>query len=99
MFFKILFYVWLSVSILTAITMLILCIRTANMFYERHPDAHPPRSHWTSKVITLLKCLVVIFVPVLHVLAVTVCLFDFDAVCEMCLNKIEEACGLVDDKK
>ena len=85
-------YISLVVSLLAFILFWLNAIKAAHLFKTRYPDLKIPRSHWSDRVLTLIKLAVTLMIPICNFAMVAVCLAHSDDLCEKSVARMYKRC-------
>lgn len=70
------------------------CAKSIYVIRERYPSFKFPHMHWADKVVTVIKVICIVIIPVFNSFVAALFIFEFDELCYKAIRTIEEKYNL-----
>jgi hypothetical protein len=94
----ILLFIYLGISLLTQAVFWMCCVEGAHEFRKRYPHIKIPKSHWSSKINTVIRVIIMSITPIFNLLMLLYIVFKTEEVIEGSIYKLHNKYASEEDK-
>lgn len=91
-------FINLGISLLTLVVFWMCCIEGAHEFRKRYPDIKIPKSHWSSKINTVVRVIIVSMIPIFNLFMLLYIVFKTEEIIEEGVYKLHNKYAPEEDK-